>query len=188
MSQPTPGEPAKLICGVLCSDRAQWPDIARTLETYFGPIECRTDWWPFSFTSYYEKEMGSPIWRCYLAFEELVRPEWLPDFKLKTNTLEEHIRSYHPRHRRLVNLDPGLLTHQHLILASCKPAGYRIYLRDGVYAELELWFRNGRFEPLPWTYPDYRAPDTLRFFLNLRKRYLEQRRQWLKKYGKPPCG
>ena len=66
--------------------------------------------------------------------------------------------------RRMINLDPGVLTVDHLVLASHKSAGHRLYLGDGVYAELELWYVNGGFEPLPWTYLDYKTKEARVFF------------------------
>lgn len=180
MSHPRSPEPVKIICGVFCSDLRLWSEIEQFLSYHFGTIDLKTEWWLFTLTRYYEKEMGSPIWRCFLSFRDLVDPEGLADWKHVTNQIEDFHRSNHPEKRRVLNLDPGWLNHQQMVLASCKPAGHRIYLRDGIYAELELWFRHGSFVPLPWTYPDYRMPDTLRFFTRVRNLYLHQRRLWLK--------
>jgi hypothetical protein len=71
---------------------------------------------------------------------------------------------YAGTNRRRINLDPGILTPEHLVLASHKCASHRVYLGDGVYAELELVYQNGDFQPLPWTYPDYRTRLARDFF------------------------
>jgi hypothetical protein len=42
--------------------------------------------------------------------------------------------------------------------------------------EAALQFQRGSFAPFPYTYPDYRWPETLCFFGALRSRYLEQLR------------
>jgi len=56
------------------------------------------------------------------------------------------------------------LTAEHLVLASHKSAGHRVYLGDGVYADLQLWHVYGEFKPLTWTYPDYRMKAARVFF------------------------
>jgi hypothetical protein len=55
-----------------------------------------------------------------------------------------------------------------LILATRKDRAHRIYLGDGVYADLHLRYQGGCFRPLDWTYPDYRAPAVLTFFSQAR--------------------
>ncbi|MCP4534749.1 MAG: DUF4416 family protein, partial [Delftia sp.] len=58
---------------------------------------------------------------------------------------------------RPINLDVGYVEPSKLVLASMKNFSHRIYLRDGVYAEVTLMFRKGLWEPLGWTFPDYRS-------------------------------
>jgi hypothetical protein len=73
-----------------------------------------------------------------------------------------------------MNIDPGYLSQAHLILATGKGYAHRPYLRDGIYADLTLIFRQGSFEALPWTYPDYAAPETICLFNGIRRKYLLQ--------------
>ncbi|MDP2953277.1 MAG: DUF4416 family protein, partial [Chloroflexota bacterium] len=41
-----------------------------------------------------------------------------------------------------------------------KDRGHRIYLSEGIYAEVTLvWKRGEGFQPEEWTYPDYRTPE-----------------------------
>jgi hypothetical protein len=69
---------------------------------------------------------------------------------------------------RPVNLDPGLLRLDSVVLASTKPAGQRIYLGSGVHAEVTLIYDKGGYRPLPWTYPDFRSREYLDYFERLR--------------------
>jgi hypothetical protein len=54
------------------------------------------------------------------------------------------------------------------VLASTKDHAHRIYLADGIYAEVTLAFRGGAWQPLDWTYPDYRRADFQAFFTKCR--------------------
>ena len=58
---------------------------------------------------------------------------------------------------RPLNLDPGLLTLGKFMLATTKDQGHRIYLRDGIFAEVTLHYQAGTWEPWPWPDPERRA-------------------------------
>ena len=73
-----------------------------------------------------------------------------------------------------MNLDPGLLSLGKLILASTKDNAQRIPLRDGIYAEVTLIYREKSYRPLPWTYPDYRSPEYLEILHALREELREK--------------
>ncbi|MFC2166988.1 DUF4416 family protein, partial [Acidobacteriota bacterium] len=51
---------------------------------------------------------------------------------------------------------------------------HRVPLQHGIYAHLEFLFGKKMIRTLDWTYPDYKAEDYQRFFLGVRKRYMEQ--------------
>ena len=70
---------------------------------------------------------------------------------------------------RPLNLDPGYITPAKLVLASTKDHAHRIYLRDGIFAEVTLVYRQRKWQPLEWTYPDYRRDDYQRFFTQCRE-------------------
>lgn len=69
---------------------------------------------------------------------------------------------------RPLNLDPGYLTEAKLVLASTKDHAHRIYLSQGIYAEVTLSFRRGHWRHHDWTYPDYRRADYHAFFTQCR--------------------
>ncbi|MEK6728917.1 MAG: DUF4416 family protein, partial [Planctomycetota bacterium] len=76
--------------------------------------------------------------------------------------------------KRPVNIDPGYINESRLILASTKDFSHRIYLRDGIYAEVTLNYRKGRYETFPWTFPDYKTAGYHDFFLKVRGLYVDK--------------
>ncbi len=66
------------------------------------------------------------------------------------------------------------VTQGKLILASTKNHAHRIYLSNGIYAELTLQYRDKRWQKLPWTYPDYCQDEYHEFFKDCRD-YLRNR-------------
>jgi hypothetical protein len=61
-----------------------------------------------------------------------------------------------------------------LILATGKQYSHRPYLRDGVYADVTLIFRDGSYNPLEWTYPDYAGRLITGMLNRVREKYLLQ--------------
>jgi hypothetical protein len=163
-----PFAPEKLVIGVLSSLPSSWEDVFSDLERLFGPSDYRSAGIPFTFTRYYDAEMGVPIERRFYSCRDLVDPERLADVKLRTNALED---GYRQAARRRVNLDPGLLSLSRVALATTKEAAHRIPLRRGIYAEVTLIFEKGGFRPLPWTYPDYRTDRYREIFREIRALY-----------------
>ena len=168
MSVPAPPRPAKLIIGFFLARQALAEIVGGRLEDLFGPVDLVSDWLPFDFTDYYTKEMGGPLYRQLLAFQNLIDQEQLPDIKHHTNAIES---AFTREGRREVNIDPGYLLLERLVLATGKNFSHRIYLRRGIYADLTLVYRKERFESLPWTYPDYADARLQAFLLEVRKKY-----------------
>ena len=158
---------AKLVLGVLFGTRTPWERARRFLEERFGPLDPETLTVPFDHTGYYEAEMGPGLTRLFCSFREPLPQDELAAAKKWTVRLEGEQLAGEGR-GRTVNLDPGLLCVERLVLASTKDFSHRVYLRDGIFAEVELVCREGAFHPLPWTYPDYRRRETLDFFDALR--------------------
>lgn len=173
MSLPLHADLVKLVASIFSSEVALINEAIGSLVDIYGSADYVSPLIPFLYTDYYEKEMGAQLKRKFVAFEKLVRPESLPDVKLKTNKLEWQFES--AGHRK-VNIDPGYVSHAHLILATGKGFTHRPYLRDGIYADLTLMFRDKAFHPLPWTYPDYADEKTRDMFRSIRDKYVLQMR------------
>jgi hypothetical protein len=116
----------------------------------------------FTYTSYYNKEMGDKLLRQWLAFDKLVDPDILATLKHRSNDIERFFLDENKG--RKINIDPGLITMSNLILASTKDYSHRLYIGKGIYAEVTLIYKNKRYMTLEWTYPDYQANAALAFF------------------------
>ncbi len=169
MSKPQAPKPAKLVIGVLMKDTRLFGELATELSSRFGPPDLISAWLPFDYTSYYAEEMGAPICRRLMAFKVLIQQEALAGIKIITNDLElEYCRN----DKRRVNIDPGYLVPERFVLASGKNFTHRIYIGQGIYADLTLIYQKGAFRELPWTYPDYADEPILGFLAQVRRKYL----------------
>ena len=170
--------PVKLICGVLANSSVDLERVRQALEGLFGPVDMQSDPWPFTYTAYYNDETGPEILRTFCSFGELFDPGRLAAAKIQTNGLEAELaEALGLPVPRPVNLDPGYVDKAKLVLATTKDYSHRIYIGDGIYAEVTLGFQKGRFEPWPWTYPDYRSDEYLEVFGKVRQRYIEDLRR-----------
>ena len=163
--------PVKLIVGVMYAEERFFDSAVEELVSGHGPIDHTSPEIADEHYRFYGDEMGTGLVKRILSFERLVDPATLPDVKIHTHTLEQTLSV---AGRRRVNLDPGILSAGNVVLASAKPRPRRIYLRDGIYAELELTYQSGRFQVLPWTYPDFRREEVLAFLEEVRGVYVRQ--------------
>jgi len=168
MSTPRPPQPAKLVVGLLVKDKELLPVLAAELEDRFGPAGLVSPWMPFGYTAYYETEMGSPLFRRVLAFRDMIAQDGLARIKRATNAIEQ---IHTVQGRRRVNIDPGYLLLERFVLATGKNYSHRIYIGEGIYADLTLVFEHGAFRPLPWTYPDYADRPVRDFLQRVRGQY-----------------
>jgi hypothetical protein len=168
--------PVKLFTGVLVSDASFIKDVETRLSIEFGTVDLRSPAIPFNFTDYYRQETGDNIVRVFFAFEQLIDGQALASIKRRTNAIEEQFAASQDKVKRPVNLDPGYLENSKVVLASTKNFYHRLYLGNGIFAEVTMHFRNGAWEFFPWTYPDYQSRPYQDFFDELRKRYREQLR------------
>ena len=137
---------------------------AERLEALFGTIGLVS--LPFAFvqTRYYEASMGIDLKKCFFVCRDLRSPDDLADLKLRTNEIEvEAAARWQTVEPRPLNLDPGLLSLGKFMLATTKDQAHRIYLRDGIYAEVTLHYHAGAYVVWPWTYADYQLPEVREF-------------------------
>lgn len=151
-----------LFCGFIYKEEETYCLAKERLTAVFSPPDLESAVFDFDFTIYYNEEMGAPLYRRFVSFEELIDPGQLPDIKLLTNKIEgETARNG----KRTVNLDPGYLSHANVIIATAKNHYHRVPLQKGIYAHIEYVIKKkNTLTPLEWTYPDFRSPGYMDFF------------------------
>jgi hypothetical protein len=153
MSTPIAPPPATLVAGLIYGNGTQAGLALGRLEERFGRMDYQGEEMDFTFTRYYVAEMGENLKRKFVSFERMVKREEIVDAKLFTNGVEDSLRS--GSGGRSVNIDPGLLSLENLVLATCKGFSHRVYHSRGIFLDVTLLFRDNSFRTLPWTYPDY---------------------------------
>ena len=176
MGTPREPAPAKYFVALLSSSAELLIEVEADLTEVLGAIDERTEMAPWTESTFYEKEMGRGLLRRFCSFSTLKSPGDLAAVKLQTQQIEARYRDSRSGGRR-VNLDPGYLDQFKVVLASTKNANQRIYLQSGIYAEATLFYHNGEFRGLPYTYRDYLWPETVKFLTMLRSAYLLQLRR-----------
>lgn len=165
MGTPQRPEPVKLIAGIMYAPSFAVEQVLERLASRFGtpgetygPIE-------FSFTGYYAPEMGANLKKLYVCWGAPLERDALPGIKNWTNSIEQEFAA---DGRRSVNIDPGYLARDKLVLASTKDFFHRMYLGQGMYGEVTLHFRQGAFRHFSWTYPDFKEEKLQEFLVRAR--------------------
>jgi hypothetical protein len=170
MAVPQPPKPVKYFIALLWGDTTILPQVEAELERHWGPIDFHGPDHPFGNT-YYDTEIGSNLQRRLVTFAPLRSPEELASAKLRCNEIETHLAG--PAGRR-VNLDVGYLDHNKIVFASAKGLGQKIYLGQGIYADLVARYGQGRYLPFEWTFPDFKDGRYDAELAEIRQRYLQQ--------------
>lgn len=169
MSIPGNPDPAKLVVGIFTGEKDIIASVAAELVRRFGEIDLVSRWLVFDFTDYYTEEFGGPLYRRVFSFKRLIGQTALPEVKRTTNAIEA---ANAVDGKRRMNIDPGYMLRERFVLATGKNYSHRIYIGEGIYADLTLMYQKGAFQALPWTYPDYKHEHLQAFLMQVRDRYL----------------
>lgn len=171
MSQLKEPSLVKLFMGLIYKPQAPLEKFMNKVQEKLSLIDFKTKEIPFDHSSYYQKEMGEGLIRKLVTFRKLIRREDIVEIKAFTNKLEG-VFSY--EESRTINIDPGYIAQEHLILATGKGYSHRPYLGAGVYADLTLVYIKDEYRTLDWTYPDYGNIEMRNLFKELRRQYVSQ--------------
>lgn len=155
------------------SDKCLFSIYKEELVKRFGEVDIESNAQPFNFTYYYEKEFGKNLIQKLFSFSALIRQDGLAEIKIITNSLENNMSC----HKLKINLDPGYITLNKYILASTKDGPSRIYLNQGIYAEITLRFINKSFVPCEFTYLNYKTNEYINYLNSVRQKYKLQLRE-----------
>jgi len=161
----------KLFIGMLSSGESIFTAVDDQLIAVFGDIDFKSPVWPWEHTRYYSSEMGEGLKRRFVFFEKHVHPGEISDIKVQTNEIEKRFLT--DEGGRKINLDPGYLDSSKLVLVSTKNFSHRVYLDKGIYGEVTLIYSGDNFQPLPYTFPDYKTEAYLALFKEARTIFKE---------------
>ena len=150
-------------------------DAAREMTSqHWGEIVMESPRWEFTETKFYHATMGLDLKKQFFVYRPLIAPNEIAEAKIASNQMEADYaaRAGHPESRPL-NIDPGYISQAKLVLATTKDRDHRIYLQQGIFAEVTLYFRSGEWTKSRWTYPDYQRSDFQDFFSECRKHLRE---------------
>jgi len=156
----------KLFIALLYDPTISLEDLEKKLDDRFGARQFSFGPVPFSWTEYYSGEMGEHLSKIYFSYEKSIDRSELPGIKNFTNSLES--KTARENGSRMVNIDPGYVTRDKVVLATTKDFYHRLYLADGIFAEVTLHYRKGKFRYFSWTYPDFRNADIMQFLERVR--------------------
>jgi hypothetical protein len=164
-------EPVVRFCAVITRHSAARQWALDRLRQRWGQISVASDPIPFEAGGYYAPTMGHDLLKTLVALEGFLDPAALSDWKLQTNAWEAEYAavSDHPEIRPL-NLDPGYTTQAKLVLATTKDRDHRIYLKDGIFAEVTLTYVGKKWQHHRWSYPTYRSDQVAQFATECRQR------------------
>ena len=176
MAVPVSPMPVCRFAGLLAGSEEELAATRWELTQWYGKIDDVSEVMPFTFTRYYEDEMGANLLRQWVRFEALFSPEHLPKCKLETNMAETLLAKQFRKRGvgRPINIDPGYVHRYKVVLATTKDHSHRVYMKEGIYAEVTLHWSQNVWTPWPWTYADYQTKQAAEFFTRARTAYLEQ--------------
>ncbi len=174
MGAPKEPKPVKLFSGLIFKEKEILFSAQEKLAQFFGKIDFESDILPFDFTNYYKKEIGNNLKRKFISFAPLIPTVSLPEIKLKTNAIEKALSDSRTE-SRTVNIDPGYLSDEKVVLATTKNFSHRLYLSSGIFGELTYFYMRGSYRTLEWTYPDFKTPERVKMFNNLRNTYISKK-------------
>jgi len=141
------------------------------LKALWGEHENVSSPVPFTATDYY-KDIAPCLARRFVCFKGLSQAGELPDWKLAA--IEIEVESRNPR---IVNIDPGYVDGARLVLASTKDHAHRVYLRNGIFAEVTMRFRFGKWTPFDYTFPDFASGAYDEFLSSARESWLKEKKE-----------
>ncbi len=146
--------------------------VESEIKNLYGNIISETEVFTLPYSKYYQREMGEKLVKKFVVIDRLIHKGQIVDIKKFAMFLED---KYRINGNRTVNIDPVYLEEFQVVASTSKYRGSRIYIRDGIYVDLELLFYNGSYQPMIWTYLDYK--EYIPYFNKVRALFFEKVRK-----------
>lgn len=169
--KPTKPKKAVLFIGLISNKEELFKEVKEKLVYLYGEVIYETEIFNWDFTNYYEGELGKNLKKQFLFFKKLIDIEEIVDIKMQTNKIED---KYSKNNKRLINIDPGYLTENKVVLPSAKDRPHKIYIKDGIYCDPVLKYQNNSYQPFEHSFPDFKTKKYIELFNKIRKTHIEK--------------
>ena len=160
--------PALLLVAVITRYEAALAWARERLHRRLRPIRAREPDLSVRRDELLRTDDGPGLGTTFLTFQQQYDPGETAATKLATNAWEAEYAALgrHPESRPL-NLDPGYLTSAKLVLSSTKDHTHRLYLGQGIFGEVTLFYRHGAWRDHEFTFPELSPRRLPRILLRL---------------------
>lgn len=168
MSKSIKQSKAALIIALMYHEDEIYNNTLNELINNFGNTKIIGEEYLFSHSIYYADEMGEDLKKRFIVFENMIERDYIVEVKKTTDEIEK--KYLDSNNNRKINIDPAILTLENFVLVTNKNFTHRIYLKDGVFADLTLIYKKKKgYTELPWTYADYSSDETKNFLKKIRE-------------------
>src|SRR3989338_3060338 len=143
-----------LFIAALYSDEEVYDKSVSFLKEKFGNVIIESKPYNFTFTDYYNEEMGSGLVKRFIVFRKEANKKELAQVRKLTGEIEDKFRV---NGKRKINLDPGHISSDEVVLASVKKKDFKEEIGNGIFAHRIYAFENGKVKTFFHTFPDYRV-------------------------------
>ncbi|MBL8029374.1 MAG: DUF4416 family protein, partial [Fibrobacteres bacterium] len=168
-------EPVKVFAAILYRDEPALSEAISQLSGLWGDADSVSKPQPFDVTDYYSGEMGADLKRILVSFRRLQDASRLGDIKRESIIIEERLKKLGAG--RTVNIDSGYIDVDKVVLASTKRGPYKIYLNEGMWADMILHYEKGHFTPFKWSFADFKDGRYEKDLLHIRELYKKGKSQ-----------
>ncbi len=176
-------ERVKLIAAIIYADENDLKNAISSAELKFSAIDYISPPFPFNITEYYKKEMGENLQRRIISFAKTIDASQIAEIKKTSIALENKLCD--GQHKRTVNIDTGYIDYDKMVLASTKRGPHKLYISDGIWADMTMHYEKGHFFPTPWSFADFKDGRYEKVLLRIRELYKKQRNE--KTMATPSC-
>lgn len=157
----------KHITGILYPDQEWLEWTLQAIVPLWGEVERISEPYPFDHTDYYA-EINPNLFRRFISFKGLQPADLLVKWKTDACRIESDSGPM-----RKINLDPGYINGARMVLASTKDHAHRIYINNGIFAEVTMRYRFKKWVSFDYTFPDFSSGIYDEFFTSVRNDWLK---------------